>query len=33
MIPKSVRGFSDNIMRKIRDVEHDPFRWKRIVLD
>jgi hypothetical protein len=31
MIPKSVR-FSDKIMRKIKNAEHDPFRKKRIVL-
>jgi hypothetical protein len=30
--PEKCERFSDWIMRKIEDVEHQPFRWKRIVL-
>jgi hypothetical protein len=30
--PEKCERFSDKIMRKIKDVEHDPFREKRIVL-
>jgi hypothetical protein len=30
--PEKCELFSDEIMRNIKDVERDPFRWKRIVL-
>jgi hypothetical protein len=30
--PEKCARFSDKIMRKIKEIEHDPFRQERIVL-